>query len=146
MLLYKVINFQKDKIMLIYKIINKIYTYYKRYALKCQNKILKENINYQGGTIGKNVKFGYNVTISSVKNITIGENVHIGSNGFIRAEGGVAIGNNVFISRNLTLYSNSHNYNGKRVPFDETNINKPVLIEDNVWIGMNVTIAPGSII
>lgn len=132
--------------MLIYKAITRIKTYYKKYELKCQNKILIDSILIHGGKVGKDVKFGKNVMISGVSNIEIGNNVHIGTNGFIRANGGLTIGNNVFISRNVVLYTNSHNYKGTLLPFDNSNIDKPVIIENNVWIGMNVTIAPGTII
>lgn len=30
------------------------------------------------------------------------------------------------------------------MPFDESFLKRPVIIEDNVWIGMNVTISPGT--
>lgn len=76
--------------------------------------------------------------------ITIGNNVSIGEGAFIKGDGGLTIGNNVSISRNLVLYTMNHNYEGKRLPYDETMIYKPVVIEDNVWIGMNVCIAPGT--
>lgn len=132
--------------MLVYKLIKKIKFYFHRYELKCQNKILKKAVLINGGSIGKNIRFGYNVVISGFSSIKIGNNVHIGSDCFIRSEGGLTIGNNVILSRNIVLYTSSHNYKGKLLPFDHNNINKPVIIEDNVWIGMNVTIAPGTII
>ena len=72
----------------------------------------------------------------------IENNVHIGENAFIRAEGGLFIGENTHVSRNLMLYTVNHNYKGKNVPYDETVIKKPVHIEKNVWIGMNVNILP----
>jgi len=56
------------------------------------------------------------------------------------------LGDNVIISRNVVIYSHSHNYEGKYLPFDNTYKYKPVVIENNVWIGMNVTIAPGTYI
>lgn len=36
-----------------------------------------------------------------------------------------------------------HNYNGNSIPYDNTNIIKNILIEDNVWLGMDVTILGG---
>jgi acetyltransferase-like isoleucine patch superfamily enzyme len=89
---------------------------------------------------------GNNVMISGLENIDIGDDVSIGTGSFIRANGGLKIGSNVVISRNLVLYTTSHNYEGDRLPFDSTDIYNQVIIEDNVWIGMNVTISPGSII
>src|SRR5438876_7725927 len=76
--------------------------------------------------------------------ISIGNNVHIGENAFIRGEGGLSIGDNTFISRNLVLYTMSHRYNGDRLPYDDGFLIKPVIVGSNVWIGMNVCIAPGT--
>lgn len=132
--------------MIIYKIIKKIQNCYRDYEIKCQNFILIKAIKSLGGVIEGAVSFGHNVMLSGGGNIQLGSNVHIGSNSFIRAEGGLKIGSNVVISRNLVLYTNSHNYEGSRLPFDETYKQAPVIIEDNVWIGMNVTISPGTII
>lgn len=132
--------------MLIYKVLKKFKFYYHRYELKCQNEILKNEILFNRGSFGSNVRFGTNVKISGQSSIIVGNNVHIGSNCFIRSEGGLKIGDNVILSRNIVLYTTSHNYKGELLPFDNTNINRPVIIEDNVWIGMNVTIAPGTII
>ena len=37
-----------------------------------------------------------------------------------------------------------HNYdNGTKIPYDETVIHKDVIIEDNVWLGINTIILPG---
>lgn len=73
----------------------------------------------------------------------MGNNVHINDGAYIRAEGGVEFGNNVHISRNFTLYSRNHRYEGDLIPYDSVNIGKPVRIADNVWVGMNVSVAPG---
>ena len=132
--------------MFLFKVIKKISAYYKKYELRCQNEILISSIVKSGGVVGQHVKFGRDVVISHTSSAIIGNNVHIGTNCFIRAGGGLTIGNNVIISRNIILYTVSHNYKGELLPFDNTSISKPVIIEDNVWIGTNVTIAPGTII
>lgn len=82
--------------------------------------------------------------VSGAKHIEIGHNVHIGENAFIRGEGGLKIGDNTHISRNLVIYTINHQYEGIRLPYDDTLIKKSVEIGRNVWIGMNVCIAPGS--
>lgn len=94
--------------------------------------------------IGESVYFNGISKILGLKYITIGHNVHIGNNAYIKGHGGLYIGNNTHISRNLTLYTVNHNYEGDYLPYDNSNIKKKVIIEDNVWIGMNVTILPGS--
>lgn len=105
-----------------------------------------QQIVNSGGMVGENFNIGNNVIISGTAHIKIGNNVSIGSGSFIRSEGGLEIEDNVIISRNLVLYTNSHNYEGKRIPFDETYVERPIVIEKNTWVGMNVTISPGSII
>lgn len=95
-------------------------------------------------SIGQNFRIGQNVQISGIKNVSIGNNVYIGSGAFIRGEGGLSLGDNVVISRNIVIYTISHNYEGKYLPYDSSMNTRPVVIEDNVWLGMNVTIAPGT--
>lgn len=93
--------------------------------------------------VGVDSKFNGNIRIIYPKNIIIGNNVHIGDGSFLDGRGGIIIGNNTDISRNLTLYSSNHNYNGTTLPYDQTLIAKEVIIGKNVWIGMDVCITPG---
>ena len=54
----------------------------------------------------------------------------------------VEIGRKVYVSENVSIHdSDNHTlmYDGKIT----TNISAPIVIEDNVWIGMNVTILKG---
>lgn len=50
------------------------------------------------------------------------------------------------------IITENHNYEGNKIPYDETFILKKIIIEDNVWIGNrvtitgNVTIGEGAII
>jgi len=82
--------------------------------------------------------------ITGLEKIELGNNVQINENALIRGEGGLTIGDNVHIARNLTIYTHNHNYEGKALPYDDTFIFKEVVIEKNVWIGVNVTILPGA--
>lgn len=83
---------------------------------------------------------------SGFKRAVIEKNVHFGENLHIRAEGGLFIGENTHISRNFVCYTMNHDYEGKRLPVDDNDIYKPVHIGRNVWIGMNVVVAPGTTI
>lgn len=72
---------------------------------------------------------------------------HLKSGTFIDCTGGVYIGRYFHVGRGLTIFSTNHNYDSKRlIPYDEEEIEKPVIIKDFVWCGANVTIAPGAII
>ncbi|MGB4774079.1 MAG: acyltransferase [Daejeonella sp.] len=74
----------------------------------------------------------------------IDETSHLKSGAFIDATGGVKIGKYLHTGRNLTIFSANHNYmNPTKIPYDEQIILRPVIIEDFVWIGANVTISPG---
>ena len=90
-------------------------------------------------------KFIFNglIKIVAPENIAIADNVHIGNNAYIDGRGGIEIGTNTHISRNFVVHSSSHNYRGKRIPYDETYDLKAVKIERNVWIGTNVIVIPG---
>ena len=132
--------------MILYKIVKKIKEKIYNWECRNQNKELRRKIIKSDGYIGKKTKFGHNVKISGLDNLFLGNNVYIGSNAFIRADGGLTIKDNTTISRDLVLYTVNHDYEGELLPYDSKFIKKPVVIEGNVWIGMNVAIAPGTYI
>lgn len=51
----------------------------------------------------------------------------------------ISIGEGVFISKNVTLRDSDNHY----IISNEFKKTKPIVIEDHVWIGMNVTILKG---
>jgi acetyltransferase-like isoleucine patch superfamily enzyme len=66
-------------------------------------------------------------------------------NGMVVSGGGIVnFGDNFHSGSNCLIITSFHNYNsGKTIPYDDTYINKDVLIEDNVWLGSNVIILGG---
>ena len=74
------------------------------------------------------------------KNTFLGKNTNF--NGMIvNGIGKVVIGDNFHSGTNCLIISSIHNYDfGKRIPYDDTHIEKPVIIHNNVWIGDRVTI------
>ncbi|MCD8288793.1 MAG: acyltransferase [Prevotella sp.] len=59
--------------------------------------------------------------------------------------GGVKIGHHCHIAKGLTIYSHNHNWRSKDyIPYDKEVILRPIEIGDCVWIGCNVTLAPGT--
>lgn len=84
-----------------------------------------------------------NVRITGEHTFTCGDHVHIGAGTEIQAEGGVHIGSNVGISYNCVIWTINHNYEADVLPIDFERIRKPVVINDNVWIGRNVLITGG---
>ncbi|MCK0536099.1 acyltransferase [Alcanivorax sp. CY1518] len=102
-----------------------------------------DRIKKRAGLVGS-ISINGPVQVYGCENIQIGDNVHIGGGAFIVGDGGLSIGDNTHISRNLTLYTRNHNYKGKKLPYDETQMLREVVIGRNVWIGMNVTVLPGA--
>jgi putative colanic acid biosynthesis acetyltransferase WcaF len=92
-----------------------------------------------GAKIGKNVYIHRSVDIMLPFNLEIGDNVVIWKNGLIHNLSHVKIGNNVAIAPRCTLFTASH------VPFDPNFkiTSAPIVIEDGVWIGVNVTVLQG---
>lgn len=85
-----------------------------------------------------------NFQIRYPENLYISKSV-INGDCFINAMGGVRIGEYCHIAKGLTIYSHNHNWRSKKyVPYDLEKILKPVSIGDCIWIGANVTIAPGT--
>lgn len=74
--------------------------------------------------------------------ISLGNNVFINFNCTILDCAPVTIGDNVLIGPNVNIYSANHPIDPeiRRKGLENA---KPVLIEDDVWIGGNVTICPG---
>jgi maltose O-acetyltransferase len=83
--------------------------------------------------------------VSEVKDlVSIGSNVRI-YNSFLQGEvpNSIIIGNNVRIAFGTTIWTTNHNYYGEALPYDAGVIVKPVVIEDNVWVGAKSCILPG---
>lgn len=76
--------------------------------------------------------------------IDIGEDVYIGMFCVIDGTGGVTIGNRVAISYHTSIIAASHKHSDISMPPGEQGTDaKGIRIEDNVWIGANVTILDG---
>tara|TARA_B100000242_G_scaffold293237_1_gene270720 strand:+ start:7951 stop:8418 length:468 start_codon:yes stop_codon:yes gene_type:complete len=55
----------------------------------------------------------------------------------------LVIGDHFHSGINLHILTNTHNFRGTKLPYDETFIDGPVTIGNHVWCGINVTILPG---
>jgi acetyltransferase-like isoleucine patch superfamily enzyme len=76
------------------------------------------------------------------KNTILGKNVHF--NGIdISGKGKVVIGDNFHSGSECLIITSVHNYEGTKIPYDETSIDKDVHIGDNVWIGKRVVVLGG---
>ena len=73
--------------------------------------------------------------------LTIGENVFFNHNCSITCAENIAIGNHCMFANNLVIVDHDHKIGTDGVT--GTLISKPIVIEDRVWCGANVTITKG---
>jgi len=75
--------------------------------------------------------------------VELGE--HVCFNGAsLLGRGRIRIGHHFHSGGNLVIMTESHNYEGDAVPYDDTFIVKDVEIAECVWVGYGVTILPGT--
>lgn len=85
----------------------------------------------------------------SIKNghLIIGEKVFFNNNVSINCHLNISIGDNCLFGENITIYDHNHNFNNLKVLIRYQGFNsESVKIGNNVWIGSNVIILPGSCI
>lgn len=94
-------------------------------------------------TCGRNVNVEYGALINSGAKISIGDNSGIGYRAFI--SGPLVIGRNVIMGPNCTFLSiNRNTAQVDRTMYAQGYLpEEPPVIEDDVWIGANVTVLPG---
>lgn len=128
------------------RILKKINQLVQKCKIKCYVFLAKKTVkSYQGNLfiggptklsnqtiLGKNTSFN-GMTINGIGTVIIGDNFHSGTG--------------------CLIISSIHNFDfGKKIPYDNTHIEKPVVILDNVWVGDRViilgkvTIGEGAII
>ncbi len=95
-------------------------------------------------SVGDNVSVKEGVYLLNVQNLSIGNNVSIHPMTYIEAAGGVTIGDDVSIAHSVTIMSATHNYSSKEMAIKDQGVElKPVVIENDVWIGAKSTILCG---
>jgi acetyltransferase-like isoleucine patch superfamily enzyme len=69
---------------------------------------------------------------------------HCNFNGIkIQGMGKVSIGNHFHSGQKVWFITDSHNYEGNKIPYDDTMIIKDIKIDDFVWLGSNVMVLGG---
>lgn len=116
----------------------------KEIITKLLREIYKTNVKRKTKTVGTSLKVHGFSQINN--NCYLGNNVSF--NGIrIKGKGKVSIGDNFHSGFDCLLISEIHNYDkGVAIPYDHTIIEKPITIENNVWIGDRVIILGGVII
>ncbi|MGM0113028.1 acyltransferase [Enterococcus sp. DIV0187] len=131
---------------LFFNLLNRFFVPYRLASLEkkirqFKNFFLKKNM----GFVGKNANVRPYVKLSYLENISIGMNSSIGDRSWIIAADKVIIGNDVLMGPEVMIFTQNHeitNTNTKLI--NGGTIKKPVLIEDDCWIGARVIILPGA--
>jgi len=96
---------------------------------------------------GKNVSIFDNVYFGNGTKISIGDNSGIGPESRLITAERITIGNDVIIGPRAMILTGNHNFSDSNIPINKQKSTAlPVVIEDDVWIGANVTILPGIVI
>lgn len=112
--------------------------------IKIIRKIRQKYWKLRLKSCGKNFLCSSGVIIHSASKIDVGNDVRVGEKSYINARGGLKIGNNVKLGPRVYICTSTHNYfSPKWLPYDDIEIERPITINDNVWIGANANIIPG---
>lgn len=111
-----------------------------------------DGLSEDGVNIGNNVSFGAYARIICTgslnhigKGCSIGDSSGMGEYVFIGAAGGVEIGKNVIIGQSVSFHAENHNFDRTDVPIRLQGVNhKGIVVEDDCWIGANVTLLDGA--
>ncbi|MBI5962793.1 MAG: acyltransferase [Chloroflexi bacterium] len=95
------------------------------------------------GDLGRFSVIHPQVVIRAPEHVHIGRNVAIAEFVHMRGYGGIYIGDYSIIAAHASITSVTHSASIAGANFRDTNVVKPVIIEKNVWIGLNAIILPG---
>lgn len=98
---------------------------------------------YRRFSLGKkSVVESYSCINNAVGDVVIGDYTRVGLHNTVI--GPVTIGSHVNLAQGITVTALNHNFSDTSKRIDEQGIStKPVVIEDDVWIGANAVILPG---
>lgn len=110
-----------------------------------------DGLSRSGVDIGDNVTLGAFTIIRCSGLLDLGAGVRIGRNSaldaysFIGGAGGVTIGDDVIMGQHVSFHSENHDFSRLDVPIREQGTARQgILIEDDCWVGSNVTFLDGA--
>lgn len=95
--------------------------------------------------VGDNVIIHTNVIFGAGSNIIIGKESQLGPNNRFMCKGDLIIGDYVLMGPDIIIVDVNHEFKDIQTPIIKQGHSKerPVIIEDDVWIGARVVILPG---
>jgi maltose O-acetyltransferase len=107
-------------------------------------KLRKIFLRRRLGACGLNPVFYPNVRITNPELLRIGDFCAFGEGTFLTAGGGIHIGNYVATGPDAKIWSVNHRFDNPDIPWMKQGYeHKPVIIEDDVWLGASVFVKPG---
>lgn len=126
--------------------------------IRCGKNVKFEDYSEIHGLCSEGLNFGDYVTISRGVMIrpssyyggdygiglTMGAHSSIGPYGYVGCSGRITIGKNVMFGPKCSLFAENHNFSDTEASIKSQGVNqKGITIEDDCWIGSNVTILDG---
>lgn len=115
--------------------------------------VIIDGLLRKGVVLGHNVKIGaYSVMIGAPisslgEGIVMGDNSAVDAYAFIGSSGFISIGQNVIMGQHVSFHPENHIYNRTDVPIREQGTTRlGITIEDDVWVGANVTFLDGAFV
>lgn len=116
---------------------------YNTYAFKVA-KLRGWFYSYLCKDIGSNVELLRGVRILCPSGVSIGNDTVVNIHTSLDGNGGLTIGSNVMIGPYCQILTANHCFERRDVPMKKQGIKTaPVVIEDDVWLGINVIVMPG---
>lgn len=110
---------------------------------------LAEDIQERTSILGRLLgSIGINSIVEAPFHCVYGQNIHIGDNVYLNVQATILdcakvhIGNNVMVGPNVQIYTAAHLLQAE-ARNQGLEIAKPIVIEDNVWIGGGAILLPG---
>lgn len=115
------------------------------------HRLSLDNLRKRLKKVGKNVYFEERFSVTGAGNISLGDSVYIGPNATLMAAGApLEIKGHFMSGPGLTIITGDHRIDLRDRYMDEVKVeeklpenDQPVVIEEDVWCGANVTILKG---
>jgi len=113
--------------------------------------VLIDGLMRNGVVLGDHVKIGPYSTLLGAPISSLGEGIRFGANSavdaysFIGSAGPVNVGENVIMGQHVCFHPENHNFDRADVPIKAQGTTRlGITIEDDVWVGANVTFLDGA--
>jgi acetyltransferase-like isoleucine patch superfamily enzyme len=113
--------------------------------------VIIDGLMRHGIKLGDHVRIGPYSTLLGAPITNLGEGITLGANSaidaysFIGGSGPVTIGENVIMGQHVCFHPENHNFDGTDVPIKlQGTVRQGITIEDDVWVGANVTFLDGA--